>query len=182
MQKLIAVVGQAGSGKDTAANYIAKKYDYKHISTADILREYITSKKLGNLTRRNMSEVVEKLRIENGNAILVKMALKNEDADKIVLSALRNPEESRLVKELGGVLIDTKADLKSRYKRNKKRSRQGDSVSFEEFKNIEDRENTNKNFGINEVEAMSDYTLNNNGTYEDFYAQLDEIINSIENK
>ena len=57
MSKILILVGQAGSGKDTAADYICKKYGYKHISTADILRDYIKKNMLGDLTRQNMHKV-----------------------------------------------------------------------------------------------------------------------------
>ena len=168
MNKLIAVVGQAGSGKDTAANYIAKKFGYVHVSTADILRDYITKNNLGELTRENMSKVVEELRRVEGNDVLVIIALESNNHDKIVLSALRHPEESALVKSLGGILIDTKADLKSRYDRNSARGRVGDDISLEGFEKIEKHENSGEGFDINKVEESADYTINNNGSYKDF--------------
>lgn len=182
MNKIIAVVGQAGSGKDTAANYISKKYGYVHVSTADILRDYILKNNLGELTRQNMSKVVEQLRKKEGNDILVRIALGSNNQEKIVLSALRHPEESRLVKSLGGILIDTKADLKIRYKRNSARGRVGDDISIEGFEGIERHENAGGGFDIKKVEEAADYTINNYGSYEDFYSQIDDVMRSIQYK
>ncbi len=179
MNKIIAVVGQAGSGKDTAANYIADNYNYKHVSTADILRQYITQNDLGDLTRQNMSKRIEELRKEKGNDVLVKLALEKNHNQKIVLSALRHPDESLLVKKLGGIIIDTRADLESRYRRNSLRNREGDNIALDDFKKLESKENTSKSFGITRVEEMADYQINNTGSYKDFYDQIDIFMKSI---
>jgi len=179
MNKTIAIVGQAGSGKDTAANYIAKKYKFKHISTADILRDYIISHNLGNLTRENMSKNIEILRKEKGNDVLVKMALENNPKGNIVLSALRHPDESKLVISNGGILIDVYADLDSRYDRNLARHREGDEIKISDFKKIEKRENSGSGFDISKVEKQAKYRVENNGSYDDFYAQIDLIMKDI---
>jgi len=179
MNKIIAVVGQAGSGKDTAASYIEEKYGYRHISTADILRDYIKDNNLGDLTRENMSIVVQKLRDQKGNDILVKIALRQAGSSKVVLSALRHPDETKLVIDAGGVLIDTVADIDSRYQRNLERGREGDSVDFDSFKKLESRENSGKSFDVKSVEKMASYNISNSGSYEDFYLQINKAMKSI---
>jgi dephospho-CoA kinase len=180
MLKIIAVVGQAGSGKDTAAKYIAKKYGYENISTADILRDYITKNSLGSLDRENMGNQIKVLRKSKGNDILARMALEGKSEGRYLLSALRHPDESRLVQNLGGTIIVTKSSLKSRYERNKARNRAGDDISFEEFKKLEERENSGDGFDIKEVESMADYTVNNDSSYEDFYRQVDDVMSKID--
>ncbi len=181
MNKILAVVGQAGSGKDTAANYISKKYGFLHISTADILREYIKKNSLGDLSRQNMSRVIEELRLKRGNDVLVKLATEGLKDKSVILSALRHPEESALVKKMGGIIIDTRADQESRYRRNVQRNREGDSIELSEFKKLENRENSGLGFDINKVESGSDFTINNNGSYQDFYSQIDKAMESILN-
>jgi dephospho-CoA kinase len=179
MIKIIAVVGQAGSGKDTAAKYISKNYGYKNISTADILRDYITKNKLGSLDRENMGNQIKLLREKNGNDVLVRMALSDEDNQKILLSALRHPDEAKLVKKMGGIIIDAKSSLESRYRRNKARNRTGDDISFEEFERLEEKENSGNGFDIKKVESMADYTVNNDSSYKDFYRQIKDIMAKI---
>ncbi len=179
MNKLLAVVGQAGSGKDTAANYISKKYGYIHISTADILRNYINTNNLGNLTRENMSKVVEELRAKKGNDVLVQMALENYKDHKVVLSALRHPDESQLVIQNHGIIIDVYADFNSRYLRNLERNREGDNIDKTKFEKLEKRENSGVGFDINEVENSASYKVQNNGSYKDFYSQIDGIMKAI---
>lgn len=181
MIKIIAVVGQAGSGKDTAAKYISKNYGFKNISTADILRDYITKNKLGTLDRENMGNQIKRLREKKGNDVLVRIALKNKNDHKILLSALRHPDEALLVKKMGGIIIDAKSSLESRYRRNKARNRTGDNISFEEFKRLEEKENSGSGFDINEVESMADYTVINDSSYEDFYEQIKYIMKKILN-
>lgn len=179
MTKIIAIVGQAGSGKDTAADFISKNYGYENISTADVLRDYINKNSLGNLDRENMGNQVRQLRIKSGNDILVKLALQKNKSGRLLLSALRHPEEAKLVKDLGGIIIDTRSSLESRYQRNKARNRTGDNISFHDFKKLEERENSGNGFDINKVEAMADFTLNNNSSYEDFYQQIRDVMDSI---
>lgn len=45
--KVICIAGLIGSGKDTAAGYIAKKYGYHVIDYANILREICREEEIG---------------------------------------------------------------------------------------------------------------------------------------
>jgi dephospho-CoA kinase len=179
MSKILILVGQAGSGKDTAADYICKKYGYKHISTADILRDYIKKNMLGDLTRQNMHKVATKLRDEQGNDVLVRWALEGAGTQKILLSALRHPDEADYAIAKGGKVISTVASAESRYKRSLLRNRIGDKIDFDTFKQLEINENKNAHFDVSAIQDRADYTLHNNAGYKSFYNQIEFVMLSL---
>ncbi len=177
---LLAIVGQPGSGKDTAADYIANRYGFSHISSGDVLREYITNNNMGNLERANLQRVVTKLRAEYGNGVLVDLILREMDQNsKIVVSGLRHPEEVGLVSKAGGALISIVSSAKRRYKRSIERNRTGDNISFAEFKRLEEVENQGGSWDIGEVIRMADYSIVNDGGYEDLLANLDGLMQQL---
>lgn len=175
--KLLAIVGQPGSGKDTAAKYLSKKYKLRHIATGDILRDYIVSNQLGGLDRANMQKVVSHLRQEKGDAVLADIAIDtikpNED---ILISGLRHPAEGKKVVEGNGHILAIVAPVEIRYERAIVRGREGENISLDEFKRLENNENKGSSFNINDLIKNADFTITNEKGYEDFLTKLDSIM------
>ena len=182
-QKIIGVVGHPSSGKDTAAEYLVKKYGFSFISTSDMIRDYIRENDLGEPTRERMHDVVNEWRAREGGDILIRKALeKQAGRNRIVFGGLRAIAEAEAVKNNGGVMIAVTAPIETRFARAKARGRIGDDVTFEQFKSTEDAEAKNDDpyaQNVSVIIASANYTVNNNGTHEALHKQIDQIMLSL---
>lgn len=177
----LAFVGQPVGGKDTAAEYVSKKYGLTHISSGDLVRNYITENNLGGLERQNVHKYAIFLRDKFGGDYLVRVALE-KNPDDVTVSGLRAIDEVETFKKLGGIVIAVTAPIEKRFEWAKKRGRIDDKVTFESFKEIEEDENESKNRNgqnVNKVIEMADIRIINDGTLEDLLGKCDEVVASV---
>lgn len=183
MYMKISFVGPFAVGKDAVSSYIEKKYNLTHISSGNIIRDYITKNNLGGLDRKNLQIVANKMRVDGGGDILVKMALA-EAKDNVIVSGLRAIDEVETFKKMGGNIIAITAPIEQRYKLAQMRGRVDDHISFEEFKKIEEEENKSKDHNeqnLSKVIAMADFEVINDGSLEELFAKCDKTISQIMN-
>ncbi len=178
---IISVVGQPASGKDTVADYIATK-GFAEYSSADFIRRDMD--KVGiETTRSNMQVFSADMRKKVGNGYPAMYMTENIQGDTVI-SGFRNTAEVEVFKEKFGdqyKIIAVEAPIETRYKWASDRKRIGDNISFEEFKKEEDNEKAN-NTGSHEVDkviGMADIKLINDGTLEDLYGKIDEVLKYI---
>ncbi len=174
----LAFVGPPAVGKDTVSNYIEQKYRLVHISSGDIVRQ---EHNLGELDRKNLQIIANKLRSEKGGDILVRMAFEKAP-DNLILSGLRAIDEIVTFKKLGGIVIVITAPLENRYEFAKIRGRIGDDISIEAFKEIEKGEQINidrNGQNVDKVISMADIEIVNDGTLDDLYRKCDEVIEKL---
>ena len=79
-------------------------------------------------------------------------------------------------------LIKVDADQKIRFERCKKRNREGDPTTLDEFVRLENEELTNKTQNAQQLlatEALADFLLVNETSLDDAEAQLKDILNQI---
>ena len=179
--KVIGVVGQPLSGKDTVANYISKK-GFRIISSGDMIREDMAKENIP-LDRENMSNYSTKMRQKFGMEYPMNKLSQNMSED-FVISGMRNTAEISFLRktfESNFTLLAIETPIESRYQWAKKRGRIGDDFPFEKFKEIEDAEriNTSGGHNVDEVLKMADYQISNSGTEEDLYKKVDEILEKI---
>lgn len=177
----IAFVGPPAVGKDAVSDHIAEKFKLTHISSGDIVREYVLKNNLGSLERTNLRKVGNMLRAEKGGDVLVKISLEKNN-DNLVLSGLRAIDEIETFKKLGGKVIAITAPLEKRYEFAKNRGRIDDKVTFEDFKRIEDEEFANKNrvnLNVGKVIEMADLEVVNNGTLEELFKKCEEVVQKL---
>jgi len=182
-QIIIGITGLTGSGKDTVAEYLkAKGFFYSSLS--DRIREECAVRSLPT-DRDNLIAVGNDLREEFGHDVLAKKSLEKfikEGIEKVILVSIRHPKEVEYLKSQSGFsLVAVETPIELRYKRNSQRGRPEDTVSFEKFKEQEEKER----FGseaqqqIDKVIAMADFRLENNGTIEELNKQVEEILGKI---
>lgn len=179
----LAFVGPFAVGKDAVSSYVEKKYNLTHISSGNIIREYVTENNLGGLDRKNLQIVANKMRNDSGGDILVKIALKTAE-DNVIISGLRAIDEVETFKKMGGKVIAITAPIEQRYKLAQLRGRIDDHISFEEFKRIEEEENISKSHNeqnLSKVIAMADFEVINDGSLEELFAKCDKTIFQIMN-
>lgn len=182
-QKIIlGVTGTFSSGKDTVANHLVKK-GFFHLSLADLVREECRKRNCYD-SRDDLIKVANELRQKYGSGILAKMALeKTKDKEKIVISSIRNPGEVEELKKAGHFfLLAVDAPIKLRYERAKKRGKIDDTVSFKKFKTQEEFERKGNQFQqqLNKVISLADYAIDNEGTLEDLYKEVEGFLQILE--
>jgi len=181
---LIGVIGLNSSGKDEVADHISKNYGFRKCSLSDIVREETTKQGLDPASRDNLNKVAEDLRKIKGPDFLAKRSIKNYSKEqKLVLSSFRHPTEIDRVKEKGGIIIQVKVDINTRYARSKLRERDiGDT--FEQFKSKEERELVHPDkdrMQIAQVLEKTDYLIDNNASLEELYEKVDELMQKLTN-
>lgn len=175
---IIGVTGYSASGKDTVGDYLASK-GFTKVDGGNILREEMT--KLGlPLDRTSIHAYVDKMRRQFGNEYVALETIKRINGNTVI-SGVRNIEEVRLYREKFGndfKLISVESPIEIRYSRAKERGRIGDSVSFEKFKEEQDyeRKTNSGSFSVDEVIDTSDFKVLNEGSLEELYKKIDNII------
>jgi dephospho-CoA kinase len=133
-------------------------------------------------SRENMQKVSTVLRANFGEDLLAK-GIANDasklDADVVVIDGVRRLTDiEHLVALPNFFLIKIEADDKLRYDRMVKRNENpGDNEkTFEQF--LKDHE-TEADSQVPSVMKTAKYSINNNGTFEELYKQIDELVEKL---
>ncbi len=175
---VIGITGHPVSGKDTVADYLVTK-GFQKFTFSDFLREEMRALNLP-LDRATMSKYATEKKGKLGNDYLCYVIMKRITGNTVTPGVRSTEEVKTFRKELGDKfkLITVNAPIEKRYGWSRARQREGDQVSFEEFKRIEDQER-NGSTGSQEVDKvieMADITIQNDGTIEDLYRKVDNLI------
>jgi dephospho-CoA kinase len=176
--KVIGTIGLIGSGKDTVAQYIARRYGYTIISMRDLVKE-VTEKEGLEPTRENLQTISEKYRKTYGMDYFARLATEKASgigAKKVLISEMRKPEDitvpkARFGKDIMIILIE--ADPEIRFERLRKRGRLGDPKTFEQFQRQEKRE---YELYFSKSLHLAEYRIENNGTLEELYNKIDSLL------
>lgn len=176
---IIGLVGETGSGKDTAANYLKEKYGAKLMRFADPLNE-ILGLFFEKISKQDQQWMAVELRKRFGNDILGRALRKKVEQGEglIVINGLRMPEDYDFVKSFAGshVLCIT-ADKKIRWSRVAGRGEKSDdNTTFEKFLEIETAETE---IHIPEIGKKADFKIVNEKDLEFLLKSVDEIVAKI---
>ncbi|HET6863760.1 MAG TPA: AAA family ATPase [Candidatus Saccharimonadales bacterium] len=169
--KLIGIGGTNGSGKDTLAQILVEDYGWVFVSVSDILREELKKRGLP-IERKHLRALSAEWRRKYHHGHVVDLAVerfkdKNNRAEKLVVSSLRNPGEAERIHELGGQVAWVDADSKLRYKRIYSRQRSTeDQKTFEQFlaeeqEEMEHHQGDEATLSLAGVKAKADIFLTN---------------------
>lgn len=182
MSKIIlGFSGLIVSGKDTCKNYVMKKYGASGHRYSTMLRDILNRLYLP-ITRENMQNISLDLRNRFGSETLARVIaedVKNDNHEIIVVEGIRRLADIVSLKNVSGFyLISLETDIETRYERLVNRHENVDDASktFHEFVADNGRE---AELEIPEVMATAKYKINNNGTFDELYAQIDKIIADI---
>lgn len=177
-RKIIAIQGLPGSGKTEVINYLMKKFNWPRVYFGEVTFDEIKKRKL-EVNEKNERVVREDLRNKFGRLHYAKQVVRKieniENAENILVESLYDWQEYIFFKEKFGedfITIAIYASPKTRYKRLRKRQirpltpEDARSRDYAQIENI---------FQAGPI-AMANYNVNNEGTFEELYRQIDAII------
>jgi len=180
---IIGLVGQNCSGKDTVADYLVSKKGFLRYSLSDYLRNELKRRGM-EVTRDNLIALGNELRKTKSPGILGEKAAERIMPDKNwVVVSIRNPAEAEELRKLPGfALVSLEAPVEKRFERMRKRNREQDPKTLEEFIALEKQENAGgTKQSIGETMNMADYTIDASGTVSEELAEVDKLWNKLKN-
>ncbi len=174
---VIALVGMCGAGKSVANNYFTEK-GYESVYFGGITLNEVEKRGLP-ITPDNEKLVREELRKTHGPAAFAILNLPKieEGLNKghnVIVDGLYSWSEYKILKEKFGdalFVIAIYAPPRARYARLAKRTVRPISPQDAQMRDYAEIENIEKGGPI----AMADFTLLNDGDYEQFTAQLNKL-------
>lgn len=184
---IIGLTGTHGAGKGEVVNYLVSEKGFKHFSARALISEEVTKRNLV-LSRETLNTTVNEMRRLHGADWVAKelyQRAQRAGGDAVIESLYTLAEIETLRKFKDFVLVAVDADVALRYQRIQVRASATDKISFLEFLAMQQRELANEdpsaqNSGA--CMAVADYHLHNNATLEDFYAQIDSVLDNIHTK
>lgn len=176
--QVLAFVGAPAAGKTEAAS-VAKTLGIPIITMGDVVRAELRRRGLP-LSDENAGRIASELRAQEGMDAIAKRCIPQVRAIAgkkavIVIDGIRGISEVETFKKEFGTdftLVRVDAPLNLRYERIKTRGRGDDSLSIEEFKAREEREN---GWGMGDAMKNADKVITNTGSRELFKEQIEEI-------
>ncbi len=178
---IIGLVGETGSGKDTVANYIQKKYGIELLRFGNPLKKtlrFFTNQ----VSKEDSNWLYGVLSARFGEDVLhdaVRREIEDSKEEIICVNGLRMPKDENFIRSFeNNVIIYITADQKLRWERSVKRAEKSDDEqTFEEFKKFEETAKTEK--AIKGIGSRAEFEIDNAGSLEDLLANTDRIIKEI---
>lgn len=179
-KKIIGLVGETGSGKDTFCRIIEKISP----STLSIRFSEVLSKTLGlffdEIKKEDQQWLANSLRDRFGEDVLMKAVakkIKEAEVDIVVVNGIRVKEEFDFIKKEGGVVVYLTLDTKKRWERIKGRGEKGDDdVSYEKFLEID---NGRTETQIKEIGKRADFVIENDKDLNYLEDEIKKLIEKI---
>lgn len=180
MKKVIGLVGEKGSGKQTFVNFIkqiAPSLNIRQVRFSDILAQTLIMWDIP-LTRSNLQKLSLVMNEAFGAASLAnaaKFSMEGDDAEIIILDGIRREAEYKLAKEMkNSTLIYITADQNLRYQRLKTRSEKVGEIglTFEQFLT---EEKSKAEMFVSKLGKKTGLKIINNNTLKDFKNEVEKI-------
>lgn len=179
MQKIIlGIAGEIASGKGTTAQYLVKNHNASthRFSTAlrDLAKRMYLEESRENLQK--LSTIFRENFDDNILSMVIYKDVENDNNQVIAIDGVRRMADIEFLKKIPEFkLVYLDASMENRYQRITKRGENVDdnSKTFEEFKKDHERE---AELQIKDLKNQADFVIDNNGTLEELYAQIDSII------
>jgi len=181
---VIGIAGNIGSGKGTVTKYLMEKYGAKQMRYSKILADILERLYL-EYNRENLNTIAEGLRDMFGKDILSKVLEKDiqgEEAAIVVFDGIRKKEELDYFKNKIGdfyfVFVDVPFEIVAEriIKRQEKTDDQEQTVET-----LKARQQQASDKDVPGLKQYADFVIDNSGSLEETYRQIDEMMSRIEN-
>jgi len=180
---IIGLVGETGSGKDTVAHYLKRRYDVQ------LLRFSLPLKKTLDLffnksSKEDQSWLYSTFKDRFGEDVLhqgVKRYVEQHDG-LMCVNGMRMMKDLDFIRSFkNNYIMYVTADQKLRWERVVGRGEKSDdNQTLEQFKEFETTAETEKN--IPTIGAQADFIIKNDGTMDDLLWQVDDAMKEILSK
>jgi dephospho-CoA kinase len=177
---IIGLVGETGSGKDTVAHYLKRRYDVQ------LLRFSLPLKKTLDLffnksSKKDQAWLYSTFKKRFGEDVLhqgVRRYVEQHDG-LMCVNGMRMMKDLDFIRSFkSNYIIYVTADQKIRWERVVGRGEKSDdNQTLEQFKEFEATAETEKN--IPTIGAQADFTVKNDGTMDDLLWQVDDAMKVI---
>jgi len=180
MKKIIGLVGETGSGKDTFCDYL--KRNFKNVFVfrfsqplTEVLKIFFKEVK-----KEDQQWLATCLRKRFGNNILgeaIKKKIKNIKKGIVILNGIRAWEEYRMIKNLGGKIIYITASPKIRWQRiQNRKEKEDDKISYQKFLRLE---KAKTEILIPKIGQKANFKIENNSSKSNFYKECKKILTKV---
>ncbi len=180
MKLILGIAGRIGAGKDTAADYLARKHNFFLVSTSEIIHEMLEKQGI-EVNRENLQKARTLLNLPKNPDYWLKLLdeeVKFKNPEFAAINGIRRPEEvSRAQADFGTKfkLLVVEASPKTRFERLKARQDPRDPKIFAEFEQQDAKET--EIYGISKTIRDADFVIKNESILEKFYLEIDRIVN-----
>ncbi|MEI6528628.1 MAG: hypothetical protein WCO10_03095 [bacterium] len=183
---VIGLAGMIASGKDTIADYVKEKYDGQNVSFSQPLRD-ILNRIFLPINRVNLSKLAQSLIDTYGGDVLshtITEEIKVDSKEIFILPNIRRESDYVcLINEplIDFVLVGVNTDVRVCYDRLVQRNQNVDdqTKTWDQFqKDLQ----LSTEVGIADLIKKSSYHINNNGTKEELFIQVDKLIAELKAK
>jgi|SRR3989338_566914 len=177
---IIGFIGKLSSGKGTACSYLVEKYQAQIVMFSQSLRDILDRVYLSH-TRENMQKLSQILREHFSQDILANIAAedaKKVEAEIVAIDGVRRPKDLEYLRRMPNFfLVSIEADQEIRYQRMLRRGQNpGESAGELTFEQFQKNESAEAESLIDEVARVAKFKINNNGTKEDLYQRVEDIV------
>jgi len=176
---VVGVAGMPGAGKATIKTTV-ENLGYSVVVMGDEIREETRRRGL-EPTPENIGKIMLQLREEEGSAVVAKRCIpkiENAKSDIVFVDGIRSLNEVDEFKRhfKNFTLIAVHSSPETRFRRLFKRKRSDDPQGWDVFYQRDLRE---LSVGQGDVIAVADYMIVNEGTYEEFKAEVRQVLEAV---
>ncbi len=181
---ILGTAGEIASGKDSVGDYLALKHGALKLRFSQPLRDILDRIHLDQ-DREHMAKLSLYLRKAFGEDVLSKVILteaEESDREFVVVDGIRRfPDMVHMETDPNFYFCYIEATPEIRYERLTKRRQNVDdatktAVQFEKDAKLETE------IGIAELKDRAEFIINNDGTLEELYAQIDTMVEALRKK
>jgi len=175
MPRVIVVVGLPGSGKEVFAE-VAREYGYRILRMGDVVREEARRQGL-DLVDGNVGTLANSEREKHGLGVWAERTIPRLEG-KTVIDGCRGDAELKVFRETLGrdmMIVAVDAPPEVRFERIVARGRKDAAVSWEHFRQRDERE---RSWGIGRALELAEVTIQNDGTLEEFQAKARALLDT----